>query len=629
MDKLTFNTLADDARLNICTGSLLKGINALEGMLTAIHGWEAMEQVRQVREAYNMMLSVLGKGVQDPDRMQHLCEFQRKLVLIMEAARHDYEVTESVNPSESPRHLFDFIRSSGQWTAADTENFLSFIASDNQCYEEKALIVSALTLAILRFFDPQKILLLCYLCRDLDERIRSRAQVGMALATMTQYDVVSLFPDVLSEVKSIVTDPSMRYELQQTQMLLYSALNTPEVSRRFEEEMNDLPEWIDREDEQGRKEIHRKFKIFIDLQGHGADLNMSSFNQMRRATNFFMTDANWFWPFTTNHPALKNITIPDAVHKLFRLGRHTETDKYALTLMLSAAHVHFEHEGGESDVMSELENLESIPDIDTELKHYIFDLYRFFTLRSPKEYPNPFTHNLLMLDYAVFQPLYTREDDLVSLIRMQIYSHAYAQALPLLEKVSTANPESSWALQQLGHCYEALEDYKSAYVYYSSVLAYNPDDMKAQMKVANILVKCERESEALPMLYKLHYRHPDDLMVQRILAWCLIKSGETTEALDYFAKLMAINSTEYTDYQNAGHAYLLMNNAAKALSCYRKALQVMSEYAPDKYQVEGHIDIYPAMFDSDDEWLMNRGVSPEVINLIADALSQDIENPNA
>lgn len=644
MSPQIFSSLYTDARTALASGNIIDALTAIEGMLTAVSDWEDVEKVRDIRDGYHAMLDYLFQGTDDPERDTMRLKFIQRLIVIMERTRRNFELADSplpvaqayrslraTRPSTdmfaedfTPTDRFNAVWTSRPWTAEDMERMLIHLMPQQEDSEEPALIVSAVMLATLTYFDPYKLQLLLHLCQDPDEQIAERALVGVILCHVTHADLLPHFPDLQQTTYDLLSDDTLRQRLIYLQELLLSAQCTPEVNRKLKENYEELLESAHAEKMENIKDlkagIKKVFGIFIDIQAHGADMNYDNFKNLYKISNdFFLKAANWFYPFTYDHPDIVNVTIPDALRKLFEMKRHTATDKYAFVLMLRNSKVEINGMQDKDGNPLESEDLPIEEEKEDSLKHYVFDLYRYFTLyHKAKEHKNPFKEDLLLVNHPLFHTAFTDEDAVKTIIQKLLIIRNFTDAIPLLESLSEAHPESVWTLEKLGLCYDELGDYEAAYDYFSAALIYKPDDEKIQHKIISLLIRAKREEEALPLVYKLYFKDAADTYLLRCLAWCTLKANLLDESIGYFTTLTSSSDARPFDYQNFGHARLLNGEISSAISLYLKAAQARDDD-------EATLSLYDFLFDSDSDWLLTRkGITPSLLHLITDAVSQQL-----
>lgn len=640
MTSKLFTQLCDDAYRGICRSELLTTLKAAEGLLAIVSNWDDVQAVQDIRANYQQLLEYLRSGVEDPGRNQLRRDFMRSLVVIVERARHTYDMQcgegmiaeisralrrnhlpeDMLSPELSANQRFERVWTSGQWTETMLDGVLNYITSPECCYEESALIVSAVMLSVQNYFDPFKMMLLALLCRGASQHIRVRAQLGLALSVILQAERLKYFPEVCREIKELASDPEVKQNFVHIQEVLLIAEASLEVNRRMLAELQHLPEMAS--GVVSENDMMSKFTVLKEIHGRGCDLNIVSFTLMAKRLSFFDTAANWFWPFSVNHPELGGKPLPAMLQKLFSVAFPTATDKYGFVLLTHDKPVKFQNQEGESLDDAEIPP-EALENDHDDWRYHCFDLFRFYALYRPAETTqNPFDNNLLLLNYEVFEPFFRSDKDQLEVATWLMHNSRYSAARTLLESLLERYPDSLKVLRRLGKCCMELEDYPSALHYYQVALAQQPDSIEVAIRVAQCLLLTAHFTEAMEIYYRLQYNNVEDERIQRGMAWGLLSLGTlpradvearrgVDKAIAILQRLTAAPDVNSSDYVNLGHAMLLTGDMSAALLCYEQSLRMDD--------VEDEVEAY--LFAEDQEWLYRRGVDSNTIQLILDALS--------
>lgn len=580
MESNLFRILALQAKAGLGSTRFSEALEAIEGILVTTRDWHDIETLQQLRQKYSALLDTINQGADVPEFRSVQQEIGRQLVNILERNRYAVDQqgrahVDMLDGSLSIEQRFECIWHSPIWTEADAEQLFTYTTLLAPTYEEKALIISAITLGALSYFDPCKVKALCLLSKDEDKRLRVRAQVGLVLTVMQQTVYMDFFPALEEEIKALVADSSIAPELRAVHRALMAALTTEETCKHLSEVYDQIPDLLAGAPvEEAPAKLQGMFRLYMSGQEMGSDLNYDGFKVMHHSCGkFFASAANWFWPFTTEHPLIKGTPLPEHLKTLFALKRHTHTDRYAFLGLLRNHEVKVEASTPDGEDASHmLSELHITPDPDAELKHYIFDVYRFFTLyEKAEDEQNPFKRPPHLKNYPEFKYLYTAEDDLAELIKTYMRCRFFENAVPLLEEFSVAHPQSTWGLRALAKCHYQLSHYDKAYDYYATAESFKTSEMRYQRRMISCLISAHREPEALPLLYKLHYKCPEDIEVWRQLGWCLLSTGDVVSALQYYERVCASKEANNDDYFNMGHAYLAVSYIAQAVEAYRKA----------------------------------------------------------
>lgn len=602
-------------KIAIAHGSLNDALNTMEEALPLIQSWEETQQVQSIRDNYKRLISYLRQGSSDPSRRQIFHELFQKLIVVAESTARrlelpQYPVENFLADDLTPTRRFHLIWTCGQWSPAMMDDVLVWITDDRHSIEERALCVSAITLSLCNYFDPQKLQLLCHLCHAQEEEISARALVGIVLTVVAKEIYLHYFDGLLLEVESIVNDELLAQKIMHIQDVLFALRMTPIAGKQL---LNDLKDFhIENADgpEELQEHMLQRMKKLQSLQERGCDLNLVTFKLMSRTQSFFNESANWFWPFTVHHPELPFHELPKPMEMLFSLGMHSATDKYAFLLMAGKHEVQIQGADGEELTPDALKEL-----VDTTydtLRFYLFDTFRFYMLSQDRDiHRNPFNSDLCLVNYDVFKPLFHTDDQMLSIAICLSMLEQYDEALDIFRVLSIKHPESSSILIHMGHCYAALNNAAASIDCFGAALTYRPDDIDLQTNYAHALLMDDRIKEAEKWLYKLRYEGHETPEVRRDIAWCLLSEGEYQEAIDIYRQLTTSKDVNSNDYVNMGHAMLLTDDVATAITCYEQSLQMDEVDTPD--------DAFYYLFSEDEDWFAQRGFDHEQLALIADA----------
>lgn len=630
MDAKLYAELTQKASDYLHDGMIRQALDTIESLLIVTNDWDDVQALHDASSTYGQMCGYLLEGLDDPDMDVLLSNINRTLMRLLEKTRRSYELRNSDTPLTrmllrmsindvpedmldgelNPAMRFNRVWSSPLWTEQDAEQLLTYITVGASSLEERALLVSATMLGAWYYFDPRKVLTLLQLCRDQDDTVRLRAQVGVVLLTLKRGWCFRFYDYLQQELAFLVSDEEVAAQLRTIQVYLLASQHTKEACRRMATLFEKIPDLAgsDPSHEQVKEKMQGIFRLYMDSQETRADLNYDSFSAMRRLCgDFFDVPANWFWPFSLSHPDLADFSMPRHLEALFALQRHTHTDRYAFVSLVRGREIKVQTEGLEDGESIPLSELPIKPNPDADVAHYVFDLYRFFTIYLDMEEGHPFEGNLQMIDSPLLREVYRSEDDVVKLIKLDMRNHDYESALTLLERLLPKHPHSVWTLRSIAKCHYEQGNYNEAYDFYNAVLAYEPDNERVRHQMLHALLAAEREAEALPMLYKSYYLHPDDIEVQRQLGWCQYRMREA-DAIDTLIRITQHEDAAWQDHCRLGGAYLLNGQLAEAI---REYMEAYDSATPD--------DVSNAIL-GERRWLESQGVPPEHFGLLQSSL---------
>ena len=523
---------------------------------------------------------------------------------------------------------FDRLWLSAVWTDSQASAMTDILLSPTIESRDQQLMVSAITLSLLRTYDSGKFRTLLQVYRQsADEHVRQRALVGWTMALRHEV-VAQLYVEDIQEVERLLEDKTVCQELTELQHQIYFCINAEKDNRMIQEEI--MPDLLNNsrykvtrngieeieedtlndilhpdEEERRMEQLEESFLRMQNMQKQGSDIYFGGFSRMKHF-QFFKEIVNWFVPFYSDHPALADI-MKDLKHNRFlkflmNTGPFCNSDKYSFILGFSQVIVGLPEEL--RDLMDKGEAV--MADIQTEnteqpayiRRSYLQDLYRFYRLYPYRmEFRNPFepstrlffAHRLFkhthlepyFTDVAAFLIKQHRKDDAYAVLQncgearrdFRYYMMAgylgiegsYEQALKL-------RPDDEKAL--LGYARTRFNEgrYQEALEAYDRVLALQPENRGALLNRAVCLTRLSRYQEAQKDLYRLNYETPDDQQVNRVLAWALTCDEKYEQAIKIYAKLLT-DEPQPEDMLNYGYCLWLSGQVSDAADCFHRYLK--------------------------------------------------------
>ncbi|MDE6670074.1 MAG: tetratricopeptide repeat protein [Muribaculaceae bacterium] len=484
---------------------------------------------------------------------------------------------------------------------------------------------------------------------------RLSSDTALAQRLILWNDSLIMFCRLRSLVKALLrtrdTDrvaDKMRQELIPEIMKL-----SPEIMRRMRDfsaeadisQFEENPEWHDALSKSG---LTRQLEELSEMQSEGADVMMVAFSNLK-GFPFFRKVSNWLLPFTVDNPVSAPVmnTIPE-IMRLTLLSQKMicNSDKFSFVLSLqqmpeAQKSAIFSQLGSQFEQIKEQIDENASPfvtdaDFDSELSVFLRDLYRLYKLfPRRKEFYDPFASPLSFLQLPFIGEL-LKNDEIVELAAEFYFAHGYykdalqyllnlydndSQRTAVLEKIAfcyqslsqldnalvwyeralLTNGESLWLLKKLAHCYKAIGDFEKAANYYSRALERQPDDMTLLLNTGHALYETGKLDNALKLYYKALYLHPDSLNPLRAIAWCEMALGKFDKALPHFDRLLAAKPKD-SDFINAAHLHILMDQYAVARQLYSKALQLRNnDITTLREDIETDLQQLPILADKTNE----------------------------
>ena len=534
--------------------------------ILAIHGTKEMpyytSQSKTIRReplrTYQMQLEAFADGtrsISDEEELKHL------------ATTHDKQLAS----------LFIDLWTQGAWdaptaTEADALLLSPLITSNDQC-----VIVSAVTLSLLRMFDPLKFLFLCDAYYHSEAMVSTRALVGIVITCYSWSERIGYYNEAKARLELLCEDPLFGDQINEVILQFTRSTDTEEVDRKMREEIipglmknpklrqmpniklddsnaDDInPDWEQWMHESGLEESMREI---TEWQMEGVDVNMSTFSQLKRYP-FFYNICNWFRPFDAWQADMlgimgnRNGAASPIAETILQSNFMCDSDKYSFCYAIREI-----PEMQRNAMMSQLEEQNKalkesadIPDLkrlskqttQSILRQYVQNLYRFFRLfTSAQEFDNPFEYLVEFPEHDnPLYPLIIEPDRLFRLIGLNIKQKQYSRATDFFFLVELHYPERMEAtqLQQLGLCYQKMEMYNEAIGVYSRADLIKPNSYWTILHLAQCHRELDNNDKALEHYEMAESMKPDNLSLTFHVAEQLFELGRYDEALPRLHKI--------------------------------------------------------------------------------------------
>ena len=549
--------------------------------------------------------------------------------------------------------LFADLWTQGAWDAATATEADGLLLSPTITVADQCTVVSAVTLSLLRVFDPLKMLFLCDAYYHPQTAVSMRALVGIVIMCYCWDKRIGWYGEVKARLSLLTEDPIFSDQVCEVALQFTRSTDTEEIDRKMREEIipglmknpklrqmpgitkedaatDDInPDWEQWMHESGLEESMREI---TEWQMEGADVNMSTFAQLKRYP-FFYTIMNWFRPFDTwqadmldimGNPNEKSSPLAGTILKSNYM---CDSDKYSFCYAIREI-----PQMQRDAMMSQLEEQNKamrenadVPDLkrlnkqttQSVTRQYVQNLYRFFKLfPNVQEFDNPFGK---VVDFpSLKNPLYgniTESEHLLKFIGLGIKQKHYGRAIEYFEHLNEKYPDMMGAmqLQQMGLCYQKQRQYRKAidaytradvlqpdsywtvlhlaqcndemgyedkaFKYYEIAESMKPDNLNLTLHAAEALIGMGKYEEAMPRLHKLDYHRPESLKVGRMLAESSLQLGKCEQSARYYERIATEHADELSslDMRNAACNHWLMGNREQSFRCLLRAEELFAE----------------------------------------------------
>lgn len=550
--------------------------------------------------------------------------------------------------------LFDYICTSDIWTKGQASAMEEILLSPTVDSNDQQLIISAVMLSALEYFDIAKFQTLVHVYEQAtDERVRQRALVGWVLTIDSQL-AASIYPELIPLVEKLLEDENCCQELVELQKQIIFCINAEQDTQTIQKEI--MPDLLKNqqfrmtrngieeveedpmedilhpgEQEHKLEQMEESFQRMLNMQKQGSDIYFGGFSQMKRFS-FFNELSNWFVPFYMNHPAISEVMDKAGQNRFLQVmmekGPFCNSDKYSFALAFQQVldripqNMREMLDRGEASINEmAAEELESTAYVR---RIYLQDLYRFFRLFPQRaEFVNPFdTDNARYLFFA--DPVFTKthlEPSFNEVAAFLLKQKRTREAALVLNNFGEARRDFQfWIMagylaqhhtngeDAIVKGYDDLQCYKRA-------LAMQPDNERALVGYGRALFIRGMYTEALEIYNQLVTIRPEKKSYRLNRAVSMTNLGQYTGALQDLYRL----NYESPEDQNVNRVL------AWTLVCegkYESAEKIYGQLMKDDSQADdllnygyclwfsGHIDEAADCFH---RFLKETGTTPEYI----------------
>jgi len=568
------------------------------------------------KETYNFLLEYTFKGIHDPEKPNIYKRIQKSLLDINQKIKDEYflnnvnsklssekrilnteikrnkikiedEISELLNNKKQSENierkailykLFFHIWLSNDISDNDLISLKKLARSSKVLFQEKSLIVSALTISLIQRFDKKKIISLFDFYDADEDAVWNRALVGIVIAFYIYNKRMYLYEGLIKKLKQIRKDENINRHIEEIILQLIRTKETEKISKKLRDEiipemqkfrpkieeklnLDDIisdsliedqnPDWEEIFDD--APDLLNKMADFSKMQLEGSDVFMSAFAMFKNFP-FFMQTANWFMPFYSENEEVEkafsdfdeNFDSSAFAKGLERSAFMCNSDKYSFCMninMMPKAQrgMIIELFKTEMEQMKEISDDDELLKKGTKDKHvftrYIQDLYRFFKLHPlHKEYNDFFETSLDIHNTLFFEMIIKDKETLKIISELYFKKGFYEEAIDSLSKLNLKGKSAQKNYEKLGFAWQKLKNFDKALEYYQKAELYNAPSLWLTKKIA----------------------------------FCYRKNHNYEEALNYYKKAEAEDAENLHIQGNIGHCYLSLNDYENALKRYFK-----------------------------------------------------------
>jgi tetratricopeptide (TPR) repeat protein len=680
----------------------------------------------QLNETYQLILRYFAQGVRDPERPMLIMHLKKDILKLADDLKerifyHSAEIPtihlEKLHQNhvslaaEKLEELFKqmlvFEKYSEERTTLLHSFFMRFwlvshynelelalfakmIADKSMSWQEKSLLVSSLTLGLLRSFDSGKFHLLINIVDDKQEQVWQRALVGLVFA-LHRYDRrLHIYGDLYNRLK-MWDNQIVEFAVEKIALQIIRTQETDKIAKKLQEEIlpemvklspkiaerldldNILSEELNEDSNPDWESIFRDKQDILDkmselstMQMEGSDVFMSTFSALKNFS-FFQKIPNWFLPFFKENISVQEAS--EAIGDEVKAIRFLETlekipiicnsDKYSFCLNLK--NIPEQQTKWMTNIfMAELEQVNELYESEKKVNinekdrfiftQYIQDLYRFFKLSPNRNFfTDLFTQSLKLHDKEFFKLISKGKESIKRIAQFYFEKQDFSKAIEVFS-LMLENGESSYEIyQKIGFSYQKLHDYATALDYYLKAELFDENQVWNMKKIAYCYLKLKKPKRALKYYLQLEANEPDNLSLQLQIGRTYLDLKKFDEALKRFFRVEYLDANNFKVWRPIAWCSFMLGkfqSAEKYLQkvidkdankhdylnmghvqlCSGNLIKAIENY---KLSIEQHDNDYEAFVDEiaqDYKVLHKHGIDKYKIKLIQDHLYFETES---
>lgn len=505
--------------------------------------------------------------------------------------------------------LFNYV-----WTmtGVDREEYeiLSNALEDNSLPEYfKALMISALFLGNLSFFDPVsfEILLNQYETSE-SITVRARSIVGIILLSLLHSDRLSGNLNLRSRILLSAEDDDLKQIVNEVLLKIVRTYDTKRVDNKMRNEVipglmklkpeildkirnmtsdsedflsNENPNWDELLE---NSSIGDKLQEINEMQMEGADVMVTAFSNLK-SFPFFNQVSNWFLPFLPGHYEFSNLQFSrdeDTVDKFTSVMCDSDLNSFFLSMNSMPAD-HREKMIANLDLqmkqareaMTNSIGETSKDRFSKKITHSLQDLYRFFNFFKKKnDFVNPFSNPFLADHIKPLIPLFGIEAQNINVVSEFYFKNQYYdEAAGMFELLDNLKPGNAQIWEKIGYSHDRMHRYEQAIEWYQKADIVNSENHWLDKQMAIALKNAGRGKEAVIYYDKALNNDPENYHLIMSAAQCMLDIGDYERSLKHFYHADYLKPDKMAPQRAIAWTELIAGNFDKAQERYAKLLE--------------------------------------------------------
>lgn len=487
------------------------------------------------------------------------------------------EESKTISRQESLKNLFNFLWLTDHYKETENKTLNIICNSDKIPWHDKSIVVSAITLSLIRVFDVNKFKSLLNFYTSKEEQVWQRALVGLVLGFYKYDKRITLYPELVNELLKLSQLDEIDKEVEAIIIQLFKSKDTEKITKKWEEEIlpemmkmqpkieesldleNILPDnFLEDKNPDWEKvfedspDLLDKLQDFSQMQIEGSDVFMSAFSKLKHFP-FFNEVSNWFAPFYKENEYIDLIVekeetnLKPFVEQLEKSFHMCNSDKYSFCLnlqMIPESHKSmmmemFNEEMKGMEEVAKDENLfNDFASTKSIFTQYLQDLYRFFKLHPYKEeFSDIFNWEYDIQNWSILNKIVTNKQVTRNISEFFLENQHFNQAVELFRFIEKTEENNLELFEKIGYCFQRIGDYKNALDYYKKAELLDANKVWITKKIALCYRYLNENSKALEYYKEAEKLEPENLYIQAFIGHSLVRLQKYEEALKYYFKV--------------------------------------------------------------------------------------------
>ncbi len=517
----------------------------------------------------------------ESEEMVERLEFDREVQQILGAKNKDKKSIqqESDNYEESLGNIFEFIWLTDRFGEAEIRLMNKIRRTKSIPWYDKSILVSALTLSLIRHFDSYKIMLLIDFYEDGENQVWQRALVGWIIGLYAFDHRLRYYPEIIDRLISMQGNQSLIEKIEMVVIQFIRAKDTEKITKKIRDEIlpevlkikSKLEEKLDLDNItsltsfeeknpewqnffQDSPDVYKKFEEFSNMQLEGADVFLSAFAMLKQF-DFFNQLSNWFLPFYKENELIKNslenirenLDIDLFTEGLEKTSFMCNSDKYSFCLNVKhlpapQKSMMTELFNMELKAMNEMKEDDGLINVSAANKaiitQYFQDLYRFHKLHPWKnDFDDIFNLNLEIYQAEFFQILVEDNNIFRNIGEFFFENNYYNEALGVFLNCQVKKKDNFELYEKIAYSYQQTGDFHKALDFYHKAEYLGKNKLWLYHKIALCYRKIKNYDKAVEYYLEAEKLKTDDMQIQALLGQTYMELEDHETALKYYFKV--------------------------------------------------------------------------------------------